>query len=597
MDPEGAEVAGWSDAVAARARDWVADDPDPITRDELAGLLDGADQGDPAARAEIADRVAAALDFGTAGLRGRLGAGPNRMNLAVVIRTAAGIASWLAATGDTDAARRGVAICFDARHRSADFAEASAAVFAAAGIRAHVLPGPLPTPVLAFAVRRLGAAAGVMVTASHNPPQDNGYKVYDGTGRQIVAPTDAEIARATAAVARVSAVPRTGPEDPDIVRVGDELVAAYVAGAAAVGLVPSARDVTIAYTAMPGVGAATFRRVLAAAGFAPAVEVPAQVEPDPDFPTVAFPNPEEPGALDLGLATASAAGAHVLLANDPDADRLGVAVPDPTRGPATSPEGWRALRGDEIGAVLADHLLAHGGVVPGSVLATTIVSSTLLGRMAESAGVPYEETLTGFKWISRAPGPGRTLALGYEEALGFCVGDLVGDKDGLSASVIFAEAVAVQRARGRCVLDVLDDLARAHGVHLTGQWSVRVAGADGAARLAAAMAALRSDPPADLAGHRVTSITDLVDGDAARGFPPSNVLTLRLDLGAGATARIVVRPSGTEPKLKCYLEVVEPVPAGAPASPDADGLPAARGRAAESLVALTAAVAAVLGPF
>jgi phosphomannomutase len=582
MAPEPVGGTGWSGALAARARDWVADDPDPITRDELAELLDRAESGDAAAQAEVVDRFAADLDFGTAGLRGRLGAGPNRMNLAVVIRTAAGIATWLSATGGADAARRGVAICFDARHRSADFAEASAAVFAAAGIRAHVLPGPLPTPVLAFAVRHLGAAAGVMVTASHNPPQDNGYKVYDGTGRQIVTPTDAEIAAATAAVARVSDVARTGPEDPDIVRVGDDLVAAYVARAAAVSLVPEARDVSIAYTAMHGVGAATFRRVLAAAGFAPAVEVPAQVEPDPDFPTVAFPNPEEPGALDLGLATASAAGAHVLLANDPDADRLGVAVPDPARGPASSPGGWRALRGDEIGVVLADHLLTHGGVAPHAVLATTIVSSTLLGRMAAAAGVPYEETLTGFKWISRAAGSGRTLALGYEEALGYCVGELVGDKDGLSAAVIVAEAVAVQRARGRSLLDVLDDLARAHGVHLTGQWSVRVAGTEASTRLAAAMAALRADPPAGLAGRAVTSMTDLLHGDPARGFPPSDVLTIFLD-----GARVVVRPSGTEPKLKCYVEVVEPV--------EADDLAAARQRAAESLDAITSAIAAATG--
>ncbi|QXC63247.1 phospho-sugar mutase [Aquihabitans sp. G128] len=475
-------------------------------------------------------------------------------------------------------------MCFDARHRSADFAEASAAVFAAAGIRAHLLPGPLPTPVLAFAVRHLGAAAGVMVTASHNPPQDNGYKVYDGTGRQIVAPTDEHIAAAMAAVPLVSVVPRSGEDDPDILRLGDDVAAAYVAGAAVSGRVPEARDVTVAYTAMHGVGAATFRRVFEAAGFRPAAEVVEQVEPDPDFPTVAFPNPEEPGALDLGLATASAAGAQVLLANDPDADRLGAAVPDPARGPASSPEGWRPLRGDEIGAVLAQHLLDHGGVSADAIFATTIVSSTLLSRMAAAAGVEFVETLTGFKWISRAAGPGRTLGFGYEEALGFCVGDLVGDKDGISAAVLFAEAVAVLAAEGRTVLDVLDDLARTHGVHLTGQWSARVAGADGMADLAAAMAALRAAPPTELAGRPVTSITDLVDGDAERGFIPSDVLLLYLD-----DARIVVRPSGTEPKLKCYVEVVEPV------ADAADGLPAARERAAEALAELTAAIAAATG--
>ncbi len=573
----------WDPALRGRVVDWIADDPDPVTREELAELIDRADAGDGPAAADLAERFAADLDFGTAGLRGALGGGPNRMNLAVVIRAAAGIRAWLADTVGPDAARRGVAVGYDARHRSADFAEATAGVLAAAGIRALVLPGPLPTPVLAFAVRHLGTAAGVMVTASHNPPQDNGYKVYDGTGRQIVAPTDAHIAAAMAAVERVTAVPRSGPDDPDIVRLGDDVVAAYVDGVSRVGLVPTCRDVRSAYTAMHGVGAGTYRRALAAAGFPPAVEVAEQVEPDPDFPTVAFPNPEEPGALDLGLAAACAAGSQVLNANDPDADRLGAAVPDAALGPATEPAGWRALRGDEIGAILAHHLLAHGGVAPGGVFATTIVSSTLLGRMAAAAGVAFVETLTGFKWLSRAAGEGQMLAFGYEEALGFCVGDLVGDKDGISAAVLLAEAVAVQAAEGRTVLDVLDDLAVAHGVHLTGQWSARVAGTDGMARLVAAMAALRAALPTELAGRAVTSVDDLAAGDAARGFPPSDVLTLHLD-----GARIVVRPSGTEPKLKCYVEVVERC--AGPAD-----LAAARARAAEACAALTKAIAAATG--
>ncbi len=574
---------GWDPELRRRVLDWVADDPDPVTREEVGDLADRADEGHAGAIDDLADRFAADLAFGTAGLRGALGGGPNRMNLAVVIRAAAGITAWLAETAGPDGPARGVAVCFDARHRSADFAEASAAVFAAAGIRAHVLPGPLPTPVLSFAVRHLGAAAGVMVTASHNPPTDNGYKVYDGTGRQIVAPTDSRIASAMATVERVTAVPRTGPDDPDIVRLGDDVVAAYVHGAARVGRVPGARVVTVAYTAMHGVGAATFRRVLASAGYAPAVEVAEQVEPDPEFPTVAFPNPEEPGALDLGLATAVAANAQVLVAHDPDADRLGIAVPDPARGPASSTEGWRALQGDEIGAVLAHHLLTHGGFAPDEVMATTIVSSTLLRRMASAAGVPFVETLTGFKWITRAPGKGQALGFGYEEALGFSVGHLVGDKDGITAAVVFAEAVAVLAAEGRSVLDVLDDLAVVHGVHLTGQWSARVAGADGMARLAAVMAALRAAPPAELADRAVTSVVDLVDGDAERGFVVSDVVVLHLN-----GARIVVRPSGTEPKLKCYVEVVEPVA-------DAAGLAASRTRAAAALAELTEAIAAVTG--
>jgi phosphomannomutase len=575
--------AVWPGRLRGAVIDWIADDPDPTTRDQLADLLDRADEGDAAATAELADRFLAPLEFGTAGLRGELGPGPNRMNLAVVIRAAAGVARWLADTAGPDGPRRGVAVCFDARRRSADLAEATAAVLAAAGIRALVLPGPLPTPVLAFAVRHLGAAAGVMVTASHNPPADNGYKVYDGTARQIVAPTDAHIASAMASVVRASAVPRTGPDDPDIVRLDDTVVAAYVAGAAAVGLVPSARNVRIAYTAMHGVGAATFRRVLDAAGFPAAAEVAEQVEPDPDFPTVAFPNPEEPGALDLGLALAASSGAQVLIAHDPDADRLGAAVPDPALGPPSSPAAWRALRGDEIGVVLAHHLLAHGHLGPHDVLATTIVSSTLLGRMAAAAGQPYVETLTGFKWLTRAAGDGQRLALGYEEALGFSVGGLVHDKDGMTAAVLFCEAVAVLADEGRTVLDVLDDLAVAHGVHLTGQWSARVAGADGMAALAAAMEHLRSSPPAELAGRPVTSVTDLLAGAPDLGLAPSDVLVLRLD-----GARIVVRPSGTEPKLKCYVEVVEPVA-------DAADLESARARAATSLSTLTASIATATG--
>ncbi|MEZ5138404.1 MAG: phospho-sugar mutase [Acidimicrobiales bacterium] len=564
--------------LAGQVRDWIAADPDPTTRDELDALLDRAEGGDGAAAADLADRFATDLDFGTAGLRGALGGGPNRMNLAVVTRAANGIVSWLRADVGASAAHRGVAVCFDARHRSRDFAERTAEVLAAAGIRAHLLPGPLPTPVLAFAVRHLGAAAGVMVTASHNPPQDNGYKVYDGTGRQIVAPADAAIAAGIEATARACDVPYAAPDDPDIVRVGDDLVAAYVDGAARVGLVPSARQVRVAYTAMHGVGAATVRRVADACGFEPFVEVAAQIEPDPAFPTVAFPNPEEPGALDLGLATARAAGAQVLLANDPDADRLGAAVPDPS-----APEGWRALRGDEIGVILAHHLLGHGGVDATAVLATTIVSSSLLAKMAAAADVPFVETLTGFKWLSRAPGEGRHLALGYEEALGFCIGDLVHDKDGITAAMELAEVVAVLAAEGRTVLDVLDELALAHGVHLTGQWSARVAGTDGMARLREAMDALRAAPPSELAGRRVVAVEDLAAGDPSRGFPPSDVLILRLDGG-----RVVVRPSGTEPKLKCYVEVVEAVDGG-------EAVADARARAGAELASLTTAIAAATG--
>ncbi|MGN6696256.1 MAG: phospho-sugar mutase [Aquihabitans sp.] len=558
-----------------RARSWLAADPDPITRDELDEVITAADGGDEAAAADLADRFAMDLDFGTAGLRGRLGAGPNRMNLAVVTRAANGIVQWLKGSGDPDVATKGVAVCFDARHRSQDFAERTAAIFAAAGIRAHVLPGPLPTPVLAFAVAHLGAAAGVMVTASHNPPQDNGYKVYDGSARQIVPPVDGIIAAAIDATPRACDVMYAHPEDPDIVRHGDELVQAYLDRASAVGLVPEARSVVAAYTAMHGVGASNIRRAFAAAGFAPVVEVEAQVEPDPDFPTVPFPNPEEPGALDLGIATATAAGADLLLANDPDADRLGGAVPDPT-----ALDGWRPLRGDEIGVLLAHHLLSFGGIAPGAVLATTIVSSTLLGKMAAKAGVPFVETLTGFKWLGRAADPDGELAFGYEEALGYCAGGIVRDKDGCTAALLLTEATAVQKADGRTLLDVLDDLAVEHGVHQTVQWSVRVAGTDAMEQMTGAMARMRATPPTELAGRAVQRVDDLIDGDEARGFEPSDVLTWYLD-----GARVVVRPSGTEPKLKAYVEVVEPVA-------ERDDLAAARDRAKAEVDQLVAAVAA-----
>lgn len=540
--------------LIGRARDWIADDPDPDTRAELDAIVDAAQAGDAAAAADLAERFAGTLTFGTAGLRGRIGAGPNRMNLAVVIRAAAGISRWISGTNPDTGPARGVAVCFDARHGSQQFAEATAEVLAAAGIRALLLPGPLPTPVLAFAVRHLGAAAGVMVTASHNPASDNGYKVYDETGRQIVAPTDAQISAGIDSVGMVSDVERTGPDDPDIVRLDSSVYEAYVERVAAVGRVPEARNVRLVMTALHGVGSATLRRVLVAAGFDPPVEVAEQADPDPEFPTVTFPNPEEKGALDLAVGLAASRGADAVLALDPDADRLGVAVPDPSLGRASVPEGWRILTGDEIGALLADHLIRHGGFASNAVMATTIVSSTLLSRMAERAGVPCHETLTGFKWITRAPRDGETLGFGYEEALGYCVSDVVADKDGISAAVVFAEAVATLAAEGRTVLDVLDDLAREYGVHLTGQLSIRAEGPDGAATMAETMSRLRSAPPGDLAGRAVTRVDDLLGGDADSGLPPSDVVVFHIEGG-----RVVVRPSGTEPKLKCYVEVVRPV--------------------------------------
>ena len=531
------------ETLAEQVRSWTDDDPDPGSRAELEALLGAG------AEAELRDRFSAPLAFGTAGLRGRLRAGPNGMNRAVVHRAAAGLGAYLGPG-------RTVAIGYDARHGSRTFAHDTARVLAGAGLRALLLPRALPTPVLAFAVRHLRADAGVMVTASHNPPQDNGYKVYLGGpghgGAQLVPPADRDIEACIRAVGPIAALPLGDPGPP----LGEDVVAAYVEATVDLGMTAD-REVRMAYTPLHGVGLATLRTVLARAGFpTPAVE-PDQAAPDPDFPTVAFPNPEEPGAMDRVLALGLSTRADVVIANDPDADRCAVAVGD------------RVLRGDELGVLLADHILAHR---PGPV-ATTIVSSSMLGRMARAHGVPYTETLTGFKWIVRA---GERLAFGYEEALGYAVGpQVVRDKDGISAALLVAEAAAGQRARGRTLLDRLDELAAEHGVHLTDQVSVRV---HDVAQIGAAMGMLRSAPPAELAGRAVLGVRDLLadPGD----LPASDVLILRLD-----GARVVARPSGTEPKLKLYLEVVV----------DAGGdVPGARRQAAAELADLRAAVEALI---
>jgi phosphomannomutase len=528
-----------------RARAWAAEDPDPVTRAALEALIE---PGEPP---ELADRFDGTLDFGTAGLRGELGAGSNRMNRVVVIRAAAGLAAYLRHQGA--GADSAVVIGYDARHNSDVFARDTAEVMAGAGLRAFVLPRPLPTPLLAFAIRELGCVAGVMVTASHNPPRDNGYKVYLGDGSQIVPPADAEIAARIDAVGALADVPRgTGWTVLD-----DTIVDEYVAAVAAlVGEGP--RELTIVHTAMHGVGTEVLRKVLAAAGFAAPILVEQQAQPDPDFPTVAFPNPEEPGAMDLAMALARQKGVDLVIANDPDADRCAAAVPDA--------HGWRMLRGDEVGALLAHHLLTGGHT---GTYACSIVSSSLLGKLAAAAGQPFAETLTGFKWISKVEG----LVFGYEEALGYCVDpEHVKDKDGVSALLLLCELAAAEKARGRTLVDVLDDLARVHGLHATDQLSVRVTDL---AEIGTAMARLRATPPTELGGLEVESVDDLAAGDG--GLPPTEGLRYRLASGA----RVIVRPSGTEPKLKCYLEVVVPV------DPDLDdGVDAARISAASRLDAL-----------
>ncbi len=550
------------DVLISRALAWRKEDPDERTREELSGIISAVEDGlDEEAAADLADRFRGTLEFGTAGLRGALGAGPNRMNRVVVIRAAAGLAAYLLAEGTEPGTP--VVIGYDARHDSDVFARDTAEVMAGAGLKPLLLPRPLPTPLLAFAIRELGCAAGVMVTASHNPPQDNGYKVYLGDGSQIVPPADADIAAQIDAVGALAAVPRV-PLGTTGGRVLDEgVVDAYldtVAGLAGDG----PRDLAIVYTPLHGVGASALPAVLETAGFdAPSV-VPEQEQPDPDFPTVAFPNPEEPGAIDRAIALAEATSADLVVANDPDADRCALAVP--------GPQGWRMLRGDEVGALLADHLLRAGRT---GVYATSIVSSSLLGTMARAAGQPYAETLTGFKWIGRLP----DLVFGYEEALGYCVDPThVADKDGVSAALVLCEVAAEAKAAGRTLLDLLDDIALAHGVHATDQLSVRVTDLS---VIATAMERLRTSPPATLGGSEVTTADDLSQGTP--DLPPTDGLRYRTADGS----RVIVRPSGTEPKLKCYLEAVVPV---------ADGdLAAARATAAERLAGLRADIAAAAG--
>ncbi|WP_327067251.1 phospho-sugar mutase [Kitasatospora sp. NBC_01250] len=554
--------------LLARARQWLAEDPDAETREELAALLAAADQGEEPALAELAERFADRLQFGTAGLRGELGAGPMRMNRAVVMRAAAGLAGYLRATNAGDL----VVIGYDARHKSYDFARDTAAVMVGAGLRAAVLPRPLPTPVLAFAIRHLGAAAGVMVTASHNPPRDNGYKVYLGDGSQIVPPADASIAAEIDAVASLADVPLATDADAGWQVLGEDVLDAYLARAVTVVDPQGPRDLSVVYTPMHGVGRDTLLAAFERAGFPAPTVVAEQGDPDPDFPTVAFPNPEEPGAMDLAFKAAAATAPDLVIANDPDADRCAVAVPD-----ATDAAGWRMLRGDEVGALLGAALVAKG--VRGT-FATTIVSATLLGEIAAAAGLDYQETLTGFKWIARAEG----LRYGYEEALGYCVDpEGVRDKDGVTAALLIAELAASLKTTGRTLSDLLDELALTHGLHATDQLSARV---EDLSLIAAAMRRLREQPPAELAGLAVTRADDLSAGSAE--LPPTDGLRYYLAGESVRGARIVVRPSGTEPKLKCYLEVVLPVGS-------ADELAAARERAAELLGALKQAMAVAAG--
>jgi len=549
--------------LITRARAWAAEDPDAQTRAELEALVAEVEADpDSAGAGDLADRFDGRLEFGTAGLRGALGAGPNRMNRVVVIRAAAGLAAYLKqhGAGPDDS----VVIGYDARHNSDVFALDTARVMTGAGLRALVLPRPLPTPVLAYAIRALNCVAGVMVTASHNPPQDNGYKVYLGDGSQIVPPADTDISAAIDAVGALAELP-LGDEGE---RLDETVVDSYLDATAGLVAPGGPRDLVTVYTPLHGVGGETVAGVMERAGFPAPHVAAAQAEPDPDFPTVAFPNPEEPGAMDLAMGLAAEVGADVVVANDPDADRCAVAVPG-------GPHGWRMLRGDEVGALLGDFLLRRG---VGGVYANSIVSSSLLGALAAAHGRPHEETLTGFKWIGRV----EDLAFGYEEALGYCVApDLVKDKDGVSALLRVVELAAELKAEGRTLDDRLDDIAREHGLYATDQLSVRVTDL---AMIADAMTRLRTSPPEQLGGLHVDRVDDLALGSSR--LPPTEGLRYHLAEGA----RVIVRPSGTEPKLKCYLEVVVPVEPG-----EVGGVDAARIAAAGRLDAIRTDLAAAAG--
>jgi phosphomannomutase len=513
------------------ARAWLAEDPDPATAAELSALIERTEAGDTDAADELADAFDGTLQFGTAGLRGRLGPGSNRMNRVVVARAAAGLAAYLVVNGG-----KSVVVGYDARRNSDVFARDTAAIMSGAGITAMVLPSALPTPVLAFAIRHLGCDAGVMVTASHNPPDDNGYKVYLGDGSQIVPPADAEIAACIAAVGPLASI----PQSDDFEILDNAVLDAYVARAVSL-LGDGPREVSAVYTAMHGVGGEVFMRAVAGAGFAAPTKVAAQFAPDGRFPTVNFPNPEEPGAMDLALADARAQGADVIIANDPDADRSAAGI--------RTAEDYRMLTGDEVGALLGWWIVERGrraGSPATGVYAQSIVSGTLLERIAGDAGLGYATTLTGFKWISKVS----DLRFGYEEALGYCCDPTaVKDKDGITASLLMLEMVAVLKAEGRGVQDVLDDLARKFGLYATSQLSVRVSDID---LIADAMARLRANPPTSLGGRDVLRMDDLEKG--VDRLPPTDGLRFTLN-----DARVIIRPSGTEPKLKCYLQVVVPV--------------------------------------
>jgi phosphomannomutase len=517
----------------ALAQAWLAVDPDDETRAETQQLL-------AAGGASLTDRFGHQLTFGTAGLRGRLGTGPNRMNRVIVRLTAAAIADMVADEPDPH-----VVVGYDARHGSEAFAIDTARVLLARGVRCTTLPRPMPTPVLAFCVRHLAASAGVMVTASHNPRDDNGYKVYARGGALLTSPLDEQIAATMRTLPLLSDLDLVPEADSRLIPGPEHLVDDYIEAAVSTLDLTSSRSAQVVHTALHGVGTESITLGFAAAGFAAPITVPEQAEPDPDFPTAPFPNPEEPGTLDLLLALGEEVGADIALANDPDADRLAVAVP--------TPAGWHYLSGDDLGCLLADHMLRRAtNDLRTPLVVTTVTSSRLLSKIAAAYGADHVETLTGFKWImhARAAHSDHRFVCGYEEALGYALNDLVPDKDGVSAALVVTELASELKDQGKTLLDRLDELHTTHGIHATGQRAIRFESQPtGPTGQTLAMKHLRARPPASLGGLTLQTVSDLARGET--GLPPTDGLVF--DLGA---ARVVIRPSGTEPKMKVYGEVV-----------------------------------------
>ena len=513
-------------SLVGEVQAWIADDPDPITASQLQQWLDTNNES------ELRTSFNGFLQFGTAGLRGPIRPGPSGMNRAVVGRTAAGIVAYMKERNLTS-----VVIGRDARYGSEDYTFETAAIMSGAGMKVFVLPRPLPTPVLAFATNELGCDVGIMVTASHNPPQDNGYKVYLGgtvdgieyRGSQIVSPTDVSIARKIDAITSLKELPRGKVWTV----LGEEIIEKYIECTASLATTPG--TLKIVYTAMHGVGTETLQRVFKKAGYPSPILVTAQAAPNPDFPTVAFPNPEEPGAIDLALETAKTFGADLVIANDPDADRCAAAVKDPVTG-------WRMLRGDELGAILGESIARKSS---DGIFANSIVSSSILKKIAGHYNIEFKETLTGFKWLAKV----KNLTFGYEEALGYAVdAKTVNDKDGISAAITVAQIATDLAADGKTLLDLLDEIWSRHGYHATEQISIRLSDLS---KIDVMLGGLRANPPQNIAGRAVTSIDDLAT--PTDGLPPTDGLRIWLDGGV----RIIIRPSGTEAKMKCYIEVIE----------------------------------------